>query len=366
MNTSLPMITKSDHSKEEKLGGNRFELSYNGTYNYNGKQSDGKYHHPLRKWLDKLQYNSTKQFTKRRMFLFIITLLYAIILWAIIIYKQFNEDFLGVFKYYTNISLLLQAIFYTLYLFIFFEDPIKRTLEQILLVGVSLIILSQVTVVFILVLGVILKAPQLIIDQTKTGGGKYDDGIVLFGERVYHVFPGVFALIFFPSIWSDIVDCAIMSFAYCIFHTGPREKTIEEIYPNSSKTNRVIIQTLKEHGVIVTEYNVDNSTVLFYFISIYLLSCAPFLLYMMVIDLQDQYDLPDSWAIWPPIIGVFLICIFSVGIPVAFIFYSGIPSRYLYEPKKRNPMEYVQYNTSNKEGILKIPANKLDISFPIQ
>jgi hypothetical protein len=282
------------------------------------------------------------------------------VLWGIIGYKQLEEDWIGVFKYYTNLSLLFQAIFYSFYLLVFFENPCDRTLETILLVGISFILTSQVVVVFILVLGVILESPELIVDQMKTGGGQFDDGIVLFFERVYHVFPMTFSLIFIPTAWEDITDCAIMTFGDCVI-------TNESIKPTEirrSETNHLIRSILEKAGLNVFDVHIEKMTIYCYVFFEFCLSCTPFLLYMLVIDLHKQYDLSRDWSIWQPVVGVLVVCGFSIGILTSFLFCSTIPMRWLcVKDIARIKERYGRYNISSSTKKIQRPISKMKMDF---
>ena len=103
--------------------------------------------HPVQRWMDKSQTYMGSQFTKRRTFLFFILLAWVTVLWSSIIYKETTTAITDVMKYFTNVTFFLQAVFYTVYLLIFFEDPSKRSLESVLLVWFFWPVFAQISIV---------------------------------------------------------------------------------------------------------------------------------------------------------------------------------------------------------------------------
>lgn len=265
------------------------------------------------------------QFNNRRIFTFLFSLLWTIVLWFGVLYKCFYESVTDFISYFTNISFAYQAVYFLLYTLSFLEDPRKRRLEFFVLFGFFWNMFAQVCNVFILVLGVFLDAPGLVISETKTGGGDYDDGVVLVAERLYHVIPLMVALIIIFLCWIDISDILILMFAkvYCL----PKYYKGEKLCSHSR-----------------CAFKVDIKQAWCYILFNYIMAFVPLLLYYNIVDLRTIYKLHDF-----PTYAAFLVMIginaFSVVIPLCFQFYSTIPGREV-------PTELVAYDDYQKVVVI--------------
>ena len=306
--------------------------------------------HPIQLFIDRISENASIQFTTRRFFLFLFLLLWSLCMWLVIIYKEVTEDSIDVLKYFTNVSFVMQAIFYFAYLFVFFEDPHKRTLERILLMGFFWLVFAQIVLVFVLVIGVLYDAPELVTKEMKSNGGDYDDGFVLAVERLFHVIPMIAALVFILFTWTDIADCLIISYGYV---SSPKKDLTEEssnqfnVWSNEERSDSIdhLIpfhdDLLKRSRPVIPPHvtiEVNPPAARLYILGQYIVACMPFILYMLIIDLEEQYDISPHLATWIPVISVFginlcvvvlpLWCMFSITIPTYFVWVHDIPKSY--------------------------------------
>lgn len=265
------------------------------------------------------------QFNTRRAFLFLFSLLWTGLLWLGSLYKCAYSSVTEFVSYFTNISFAYQAIYFLLYTLSFLGDPRKRSLEFFVLFGFFINMFAQVCIVFILVLGVFLDAPGLVIGETKTGGGQYDDGVVLVAERLYHVFPLMVALVILFMCWRDYSDILILIFAnvYCL----PVDYNGEHL----CKHERCAFQVNKKQAWCYIIFN-------------YIMAFIPLLLYYNIVDLRKIYHLDDfpTYAAFLLMIGINF---FAVIFPLIFQFYSTIPSREV-------PSELISKDINNKVVVI--------------
>jgi hypothetical protein len=291
------------------------------------------------------------------------------------------------FSYFTNITLALQGLFYTAYLFIFLESPIKRRLETFLLVWVWWIILAQIILVFILVLGVIYDNPGLVTDEMKTNGGSYEDGQVLLAERLFHVFPLIFAMLFLYCVRSDIGECMTRAFGfiplrirqpttnlgttnndqsagasatptdYLLSQQERRKSGIENVISSPTiitashekyistqsldipEKRIILVETfgwekreIKNTDLLIQVENyvatVDTKVQILYTISQFILACAPFLIYTSAVSVNDRYGISDILSTeWLVVIATAIISAFSVILPQYGIFNYTIQTK---------------------------------------
>jgi hypothetical protein len=273
--------------------------------------------HPVQRWMDKRQTYMGSQFTKRRTFLFFILLAWVTVLWTSIIYKETTTDISDVMKYFTNVTFFLQAVFYTVYLLIFFEDPSKRKLETVVLVWFFWPVFAQISIVFILVIGVMKDAPQLLTANMKSLGGDYDDGDVLVFNFLFHVIPVIVVFIFMFINWGDISDCCILTFGYYDLSSDVSKDARIATLDNALSNDKILYVKISK-GV---QYG--------YILSQYFIASVIFVLYMLVVDLHKQYGISPSLATWIPIIAILGINVFAIGATNGFMFCSTIPNKFI-------------------------------------
>jgi hypothetical protein len=272
----------------------------------NLKKVTKKWVHPLREWVDRISYNASVQFTKRRSFLFVILFIWSFAVWGGLLYKHISDDWVDIFKYYTNVTLFFQAGFYTIYLFIYIGDPTTRWLERKLLAYLFWIVFSQIILVFFLVLGVLGDAPQLLTKEMKIGGGDYDDGEVFIANWFVHVIPAVIAFIFLTINWTDIADSFVVTFGFFELSENPDRKLSDPIFISTDRFS-IYVYTLYQ----------------------YVLASLMFVLYMLIIDLHEQYEISEQLATWVPILAILFINLLAVCTPIMFMFFSTIAGRYV-------------------------------------
>lgn len=275
--------------------------------------------HPLKSWEDRVRWNLGYQLTNRRAFAFVLLAFWVSVLWAGIIYKHASSSFVDIFEYYTNVVLFLQGIFYTTYLFVFAEDPRQRRLERALLIGFWWPVFAQILLVFIMVHAVLLDAPELVTQEMKSLGGPYDDGLVLVANSLVHYVPVVVAFVFLFTVRIDVTDCLVLAFGYFSVPVSPPKEDC------ASGADEYVRKSECECGKVAPRVKVRKRTAWIYAFSQYALACCPFLAYMTIVDLTEQYGVSESLAVWPPIVAVFALSVFIVLLPLAFFFCCTVP-----------------------------------------
>jgi len=269
------------------------------------------------KWWNMKMEHAKTQFTKRRAFLFMLLLIWVIALWVALGYKMTTENWTDIYKYFTNVTFFLQALFFGIYLGVFFEDPGKRRLEKGLLVWFFWTVFSQIVIVFILVMGVVYDAPGLISDNLESNGGPYYDGVVYIANFLFHVLPMTAAFIFLFISWGDIAECMILAFGYYLQYID--EGAIPPPTDFEKSMGNVHLAFVK----------VDKSVIYAYTAAQYFLAMLPFFTYMLIIDLSEQYSISKELATWIPVIAVLFINIFTTIVPIMYMFHSTIPSKFI-------------------------------------
>jgi hypothetical protein len=140
----------------------------------------------------------------------------------------------------------------------------------------------------------------------KIGGGDYDDGEVFIANWLVHVIPAIIAFIFLTINWTDIADSFVVTFGFFDLIDVSTHELTAPVY-----------------------IKVDRSIVYIYTLSQYLISSLIFMLYMLVIDLHEQYEISKSLSTWVPILGVLVLNLFSVCAPILFMFFSTISGRFV-------------------------------------
>lgn len=250
------------------------------------------------------------QFTYYRTWCFAVSLIWAFILWAVIISKTFSESLGGVIKYFTNVSIILQAAYYTADLCTFFADPKRRTLEFYLLYIFYFPMLAQTFAVFIMVMVVFLDNATIVTENLQSAGGEYSDGLVLFIERLYHVIPFIVAMIYGMLRVHDITDFLIM--VYGAIYTVPVD-TKEDAAVDQCTHARTMFVMRKSHSRVYIFYQ-------------YVISAVPFCIYVLIQNVQTVYGI-DTFTNWMGVAAVFGLNILSVLVPLDILIFVYIPAR---------------------------------------
>lgn len=120
---------------------------------------------------------------------------WTVALWLLLIGKLATDDFLSFINHYTNWSWVINAAFFMLDIFSLFD----KTRYMSMILGSSLFWLANASswLVFWLVFIMLSDNPNIIIELSNQGGGKYPLGFILDMDRVFHVLPAIFILVYF-------------------------------------------------------------------------------------------------------------------------------------------------------------------------
>lgn len=249
------------------------------------------------------------QFTYYRKWCFGIVLLWTILLWAVIISKSFSDSISGVITYYTNISIIIQAVYYTLDLFTYFADPTRRTLEFYLLYIFYFPVLAQTFAVFVMVMVVFLDNATIVTENLESAGGEYSDGVVLVVERLYHVIPLIIAMVYGILRLHDISDFLLS--VYGGIYTFPVDPT-----------NTVDDQCIHAR----TSFIMRTSHSQVYIFYQYIVAATPFCIYVLIQNVQTVYGI-DTFTNWMAVFAVLFLNLLSVVLPLDILIFYYTPSR---------------------------------------
>jgi hypothetical protein len=252
-----------------------------------------------KKWQDMKKFDRWKtQFRPRRIFIFIAVFVWAVVLWGGIIGSIFFQSMHSYISYFTNWSWTYQGIFWILYLFSFLEHPKSRMLEYELLYTFWWNMLAQTVIVFVLVIAIFQDDASIIIDETKTGGGKYSDGTVLNVNMIKHYFPVIFNCILLFAIWNDIADMLIYTFADIVYYGSGADLC--------DCCTRFRYHARKIPAWIYIGFQTFVSVV-------------PILVYYNVFDITVIYNL-DDFPIWAGILIIIFFAFAAVFLPLQYMF----------------------------------------------
>ncbi len=256
-----------------------------------------------------------KQFTPRRIFAFVFNFVWAFVLWATMIYKIFWDGVFSYIGFFTNWSWIYQSIFYLLYLFSYLESPWSRQLEYWLLYSIWWNVFAQTVIIVVLVTVVFQDNAYILIGETKTGGGKYDDGTVLTYNFMVHYLPPIIAIINMWVFWPDIADMLLYTFGLIEYHGEA---------PELCDTTRFM-------------YVVRAAEAWAYICVTTFFAIVPLLVYYNVFDIRSVYHLED-FPTWAGIIITIILALLIVMLPLQYMFRSTIPARPVpsYQRKAKN------------------------------
>lgn len=244
------------------------------------------------------------QFTPRRIFAFVFNFIWVVILWGSMIYKVFWDGVFSYIGYFTNWSWIYQSVFYLLYILSYLESPKTRGLEYWLLYAFWWNVFSQTIIIMVLVTVVFQDNAYILIGETKTGGGKYNDGTVLTYNFLVHYVPPFVALINMWVIWQDIADMLLFAFGLMEYHGGAPERC------DSTRYTYVV------RAVFAWMY--------IWLMTIF--AILPILVYYNVFDIREVYHLED-FPTWGGVLITILLALLIVMLPLQYMFRSTIPSR---------------------------------------
>lgn len=228
-------------------------------------------------------------------------------IWAALGTKVYSEGITGTAEFFTNISLLIQAIYYTFDLVTYFCDPDTRVLEQVLLFTFFFPIFANAFDVFFMVLFVFLDNASIFTSNLESAGGMYNDGLVFLLERGYHVFPLLVAFVYLVLRMQDIVDILVSKYGQV--HIEPRS---EHDDPSRTLRDRMSFHIRYQHGITYIKMQ-------------YLLSLVPFSLYVVVADVKTVYDI-DFFGDAIGVVAIIGLNLISVVLILYTIMFYHIPT----------------------------------------
>lgn len=289
-----------------------------------------------KQWSDMKKIDRWKlQFPPRRIFIFIFDFIWVVILWVGIIGKIFNDSISSYIGYFTNWAWTYQGAFWLLYLFSYLEDPKQRTLEYWLLYAFWWNIFAQSIIVFVLVIAIFQDDATIIIGETKTGGGKYDDGTVLNYNMLFHYAPVIWNVINIFALWNDIADMLVYTFGDIIYSGD-----------GVGKDGHVICRHTR------FQYRVRKEPVWLYIAFSTFLAVVPILTFYNVFDIRVIYNLND-FPTWAGIIVTIFFAFASVFLPLQYMFRVTIPSRFV--PDYQRGKDQKAFDSGSRYQLKRIP-----------
>ncbi len=160
--------------------------------------------------------------------------------------------------------------------------------------------------------------------------------------------PVVVMFVFLFITWGDIAECLVIYFGY--YELADNEK--DDPTPNNATVLDAALG--KDHMLFVK----IDSFVLYWYTSVqYFLAIMPFCLYMLIIDLEDQYNISPELASWVPVISIFFINLLVVVAPNLFMFFSTIPSKFMLRSQLKEVDPSTILATHYKSGHKRIYAD---------
>lgn len=282
----------------------------------------------LRESAQKLRFFSPEriqvQFTYYRKWSFFVVLAWTLVLWVLVIWKYVTGGVSQVLTYFTNVSLNIQVIYYTFDLVSYFTDPARRELEKWLLLVFWAPVFAQAFDVFVMVIFVYLDNATIVTENLESAGGMYDDGLVLFIERVVHVFPLFIGMVYYVLRLHDISDFQVS--VYGLIATMP---------PGSAPGKD---QCIHERTFLAMRWVHSVRYILYQ----YLVAAIPFLIYVLVENVRTVYGI-NVFTNWMAVMAVFVLNVVCVVFPLYSIMFYFTPSR-------RVPASLVDYHKYDPEA----------------
>jgi hypothetical protein len=327
------------------------------------------YEHPFTTWYNLYMDNLDRQFTARRTVLFIFVTMWTLFSWGILYAKMTGEGISvrETFGYFTNVVFFMQALFFSCYLLSFFGDVETRTLEFVVLGGFMLMVVTQIMLVAIFVMVVLYDSPTLITSPMISGGGDFDDGLVLAMDRIFHVLPAFVAIIFLFAARSDYTECCIYLFGH-VFVTADQSSRYN-CWSNKSEVRATyksedVGEYLENPLIPGSRVFIPPSYQLTYALSQVFLGLLPFFVYAMVIDVKQQYGMDARLTEWVLVIAVLALVSIVVMIPLYFVFNVAIPARNI-PPEIVQKMSETCFGQDETSGYLCVVRYDVPDSSPV-
>lgn len=240
----------------------------------------------------------------RIMIIFVLTFIFVTFVWIGVLYKAFADSTQDYLQHFTNWMWTFAAIYYTLDLVSMLM--VNRFLESMLLFWLWWIYFSNVMVVFWLVFIMVYDNPRVITDEFESNGGDYYAGLVLVADKVFHIIPELFAVVYLGFRIPDFVD---------VFHI--------EFTPTDD-------MSLKYPMVA---YITMVKRVIVYLILLTCVACP-----LVILTYYNMFDINQVYEVDTPVYLGVLVIMFSIAsstvAPVLLLSPLGIPSR------KRHPLSW--------------------------
>lgn len=141
--------------------------------------------------------------TLERKFSFFLFTSFTILLWVVMIGKIAGNGVGDYLKHLTNWGWTVNALYYLVDFCGWFD---RSGNTRHFLIGHFFWTLNAITwIIFWLVFFVLGDNPELLIKISTMGGGEYDLGAVFIGDRVFHVIPGIFVLLYMLLRRNEII-----------------------------------------------------------------------------------------------------------------------------------------------------------------
>lgn len=146
----------------------------------------------------------------RIMVLLIFNILLVTFVWLALGAKAYVDTLEEYVEHFTNWMWTFMAIYYTFDIVAMLM--INRFFESVLLSWVWWIYFSNAMVVFWLVFIMLYDNPGILTDEFEENGGDTYAGTILDGDRVFHIIPELYGIIYFIARIPDFVDIFYIAF----------------------------------------------------------------------------------------------------------------------------------------------------------
>jgi hypothetical protein len=191
-------------------------------------------------------------------------------------------------------------------------------------------VFAQTIIILVLVFAIFQDNAYILIGETKTGGGAYNDGTVINYNFLVHYCPPIIALINMWIIWPDVADMLTFTFGLIEYHG--------EI-PEKCDTTRF--------SYVIRAY---PAWVYIWISTVF--AVIPILVFYNVFDVREVYHLED-FPTWAGIIVTVLLAFGAVMLPMQYIFRSTIPARAV--PQYQRKADVFEEDATKTYRLARIP-----------